>query len=159
MRIVLDAMGSDHAPLPDVEGAVMAARESGDTIILVGDQVAIERELAKYDTKGLKLEVVHTSQFVDMHDKPSQVIRDKPDSTMTVGMQMVRDGIADAFVTAGNTGAALAISTLGALRRIPGVKRPTPTALIPFQSKFFFLSYLSSRAAAQHDCVVAVSLK
>src|SRR5258708_18908193 len=123
MRIVLDGLGSDHALLPDVEGAVLAARESGDTIILVGDQVAIERELVKYDTKGLKLEVIHTSQFVDMHDKPSQVIRDKPDSTMAVGMQLVRAGKAEAFVTAGNTGAALAIATLGSLRRIRGVKR------------------------------------
>src|SRR5258708_36915791 len=124
MRIVLDAMGSDHAPLPDVEGAVLAARESGDTIILVGDQVAIERELVKYDTNGLKLEVVHTSQFVDMHDKPSQVIREKPDSTMMVGMQLVRDGKADAFVTAGNTGGGLAIATPGCAWRVPRVHGP-----------------------------------
>src|SRR5258708_27511484 len=101
MRIVLDAMGSDHAPLPDVEGAVLAARQSGDTTILVGVQVAIERELVKYDTNGLKLEVVRTSQFIDMHDKPSQVIRDKPDSTMTTRMPTVRDVNSAAFVTAG----------------------------------------------------------
>ena len=151
MRKVLDAMGSDNAPLPDVEGAVLAARESGDTIILVGDQVAIERELAKYDTNGLKLEVVHTSQFVDMHDKPSQVIHAKPDSTMMVGMQLVRDGKADAFVTAGNTGAALAIATLGALRRIRGVKRPTLTALIPLKGRLFILTDLGANADAKPE--------
>src|SRR5689334_12958399 len=111
MKIALDAMGSDHCPVPDVEGAVQAARENGDTVILVGDKVAIERELAKYDTKGLNLEVVHASQAVDMHDKPSQVAKAKPDSSMIVGMQLVKDGKADAFVTAGNTGAALAIAT------------------------------------------------
>src|SRR5260221_1662455 len=122
MRIVLDAMGSDNAPLPDVEGAVLAARESGDTIILVGDQVAIERELVKYDTKGLKLEVVHTSQFVDMHDKPSQVIREKPDSTMMVGMQLVRHGKADSFVTAGTNDAALAITRPGFQGSFLGLK-------------------------------------
>src|SRR3954468_6389811 len=92
MKIVVDAMGSDACPVPDVDGAVQAARESGDTIILTGDKAAIERELAKYATAGLKLEVVHTSQAVTMNDKPSQVWRSKKDSSMAVGLGLVRDG-------------------------------------------------------------------
>ena len=154
MRIVLDAMGSDSAPVPDVEGAVQAARQSGDTIILVGDQVAIERELAKYTTADLKLEVVHASQFIDMHDKPSQVIHLKPDFSMMVGMRLLKEGKADAFVTAGNTGAALAIATLGALRRIRGVKRPTLTAVVPLKGRRFILTDLGANADAKPEWLV-----
>src|SRR5215813_10692021 len=107
MRIVLDAMGSDTCPVPDVEGAVLAAREYGDTIILVGDQAKINQELKKYDTTGLKLEVVQADEVILMTDKPSVVGKGKPQSSMHVGMKLVAEGKADAFVTAGNTGAVL----------------------------------------------------
>ena len=103
MRIVLDAMGSDRCPVPDVEGAVLAARAYGDTVILVGDETAIRQELTKHKTDGLLIEVVHAPQAITMDDKPSQVVRAKPDSSMAVGMALVRDGKADAFVSAGNT--------------------------------------------------------
>jgi glycerol-3-phosphate acyltransferase PlsX len=147
-------MGSDHCPVPDVDGAVQAARENGDTVILVGDKVAIERELAKYDTHGLNLEIVEASQSVDMHDKPSQVAKLKSDSSMLVGMRLVKEGQADAFVTAGNTGAALAIATLSVLRRIKGVKRPTLTALIPLRGKLFILIDLGANADARPEWLV-----
>src|SRR5260221_48774 len=154
MKIALDAMGSDRCPVPDVEGAVQAARENGDTIILVGDRATIERELAKYNTDGLKLEVVHASQAVDMYDKPSQVAKLKPDSSMLIAMQLVKDGKADAFVTAGNTGAVLAIATLSVLRRIKGVKRPTLTALIPLRGRLFILIDLGANADAKPEWLV-----
>src|SRR5688500_6895818 len=130
MRIVLDAMGSDNCPLPDVEGAVLAAREYSDSIILVGDQSKINHELAKYNTVGLNLEVVHASETVLMTDKPSVVGKGKPNSSMHIGLNLVKDKRADAFVTAGNTGAALTIATLFTLRRIPGVKRPALVSII-----------------------------
>src|SRR4051812_1224196 len=109
MRIALDAMGSDTFPAPDVAGAVLAAREFGDTILLVGDPARIEPELKKHKPAGLKLEVVPASEIVTMEDKPSIVGKAKPDSSIHVGMNLVKDGKADAFVTAGNTGAALSI--------------------------------------------------
>src|SRR5260221_11967099 len=90
MRIVLDAMGSDECPVPDVDGAVQAARQSGDTVILVGDKAAIERELAKHDTSSLKLDIVRAGQADDMNDKPSNVAKAKPDSSMIVGMNLVK---------------------------------------------------------------------
>ncbi|MCC7206520.1 MAG: phosphate acyltransferase PlsX [Anaerolineae bacterium] len=138
MRIAVDAMGSDRRPTPDVEGAVLAARQDfdthqghpQDTIILVGDQDTVQRELARYDTRGLSIEVAHAPQAVDMHDRPSRTARIKPESSMMIGMGLVRDGKADAFVTAGNTGAALAIATLHTLKRIPGVHRPALTSLV-----------------------------
>ena len=151
MRIVLDAMGSDNCPVPDVEGAVQAARESGETIIIVGDKPSIERELAKYDISGLQIEIVHASQAVTMHDKPSQVAKAKPDSSMTVGMTLVRDGKADAFVSAGNTGAVLAIATLQTLRRIPGVKRPALTSLINVREKTIVLTDLGASPDARPE--------
>jgi len=133
MRIAVDAMGSDNHPEPDVAGSVMAAREFGGAIILVGDQPQIEAELAKLDTAGLSLEIVHASQKVTMTDKPSLVVKGKPDSSMRVGVGLVRDGRAHAFVTAGNTGGALGIAMLRrvGLGRIPGVKRPALGVIFP----------------------------
>lgn len=125
MRIVLDAMGSDDRPLPDIEGAIIAARDfPGDSIILVGDHNIIDQALSKHNTTGLKLEIVHASQIIEMSDKPAAVIKDKPNSSIHVGLDLVKSGAADAFVTAGNTGATLAIATLASLGRISGVKRP-----------------------------------
>lgn len=130
MRIALDAMGSDNCPGPDVEGAVLAAREYGDEIVIVGDQAKVRAELARHETAGLKIEVVHASDVITMEDKPGVVVKSKPQSSMHVGLSLVKDGAADAFVTAGNTGAALSIATLATLRRIPGIKRPALSALI-----------------------------
>jgi phosphate acyltransferase len=154
MRIVVDAMGSDTCPQPDVEGSVQAARMTGDTIILVGNKPAIERELAKYDTSGLIFEVVHTTQAVDMHDKPSQVGKAKRDSSMLVGMRLVKEGKADAFVTAGNTGAALALATLTVFRRIKGVKRPALTALVRIGDKTIVITDLGANADSRADWLV-----
>jgi glycerol-3-phosphate acyltransferase PlsX len=131
MRIVLDAMGTDEYPAPDVEGAVLAAREWGDEIILVGDETQVRAELEKHDTAGLKLELVHASEVIEMTDKPADAARAKTDSSMRVGMNLVRDGQADAFVSAGNTGGVLAVATLHSVKRIRGVKRPALTAVLP----------------------------
>ena len=131
MRIVLDAMGTDDYPAPDVEGAVLAAREWGDEIILVGDETQVRAELEKHDTTGLKLELVHASEVIEMTDKPADAARAKKDSSMRVGMNLVRDGQADAFVSAGNTGGLLAVATLHSVKRIRGVKRPALTAVLP----------------------------
>jgi glycerol-3-phosphate acyltransferase PlsX len=131
MRIVLDAMGTDDCPVPDVEGAVQAARDWGDEIVLVGDRARVQAELEKHDTAGLKLELVHASQAIEMTDKPVEAARAKTDSSMRVGMNLVRDGQADAFVSAGNTGGLLAVATLHSVRRIRGVKRPAITTVFP----------------------------
>lgn len=133
MKIVLDAMGSDSYPVPDVAGAVMAAREYGEEIILVGDETRIRDELAKHETAGLPLSVVHASQVIEMTDKPAQAIKSRPDSSVVVGMDLVKSGQADAFVSAGNTGGVLA-GALFRLGRIRGIKRPGLTTLFPLPS-------------------------
>ena len=130
MRIVVDAMGSDNRPLPDVEGAVAAAREFSDTVILVGDPKQIEAQLARHDTAGLDLEIEAADEEITMTDKPSVVMRSKPRSSLHVGMNLVKEGRGDAFVTCGNTGAALAIATLRTLKRLPGVSRPALSSIL-----------------------------
>ncbi|MEZ4666938.1 MAG: phosphate acyltransferase PlsX [Anaerolineae bacterium] len=130
MRIALDVMGTDTYPVPDIEGAILAARETNDTILLVGDESRIKTELEKYHTSELKLEIVHAHDVITMDDKPSAVGKAKPQSSMHIGMNLVKDGKADAFVTMGNTGAAMTIATLFTLRRIPQVKRPALSSII-----------------------------
>lgn len=135
MRIVLDAMGSDAAPVPDVQGALLAAHETRHIIVLVGDEKRIRQELDKHTSSVAKIEIINATQAIMMNDKPSVVGRSKPDSSMHVGMQLVKSGQADAFVTAGNTGAVQAIAMLHTLRRIRGIKRPALSAIFPINNK------------------------
>ena len=135
MKIVLDAMGSDELPVPDVAGAVLAARdaERGDEIILVGDEKRVQAELDKHETVDLPLKLVHASQVIEMTDKPARAVKSRPDSSMVVGMDLVKSGQADAFVSAGNTGGVLA-TALFRLGRIRGIRRPGLTVLFPLPS-------------------------
>jgi len=158
MRIALDAMGSDTFPGPDVAGAILAAREFGDTILLVGDPARINAELAKHPTTGLKLEVVPASEIVTMLDKPSVVGKAKPNSSMHVGMNLIKDGKADAFVTAGNTGAALSIATLFTLRRIPGVKRPALSAFVSLSGRAVILLDVGANADSKPEWLAQFAL-
>lgn len=133
MRIALDAMGSDHFPQPDVEGGVRAARRFGYEIVLVGDQKAIAAELAKHDTANLSLSVVHASEMIGMGEHPGQAVRAKPDASIVVAMGLLRDGKVDAVVSAGNSGGVLAaaVASEGRIGRIPGIKRPAISTVLP----------------------------
>ena len=132
MKIALDAMGSDARPAPDVEGAVMAAHEFGLTVILVGDEAKIKTELAKHDTRGVDLPIVHARSDIGMTEHV-EAVKAKKDASMNVAMRLVKEKQADAFVTAGNTGAAMAAAIAGPylLGRIKGVKRPALTSTFP----------------------------
>ncbi|MDX2136952.1 MAG: phosphate acyltransferase PlsX [Chloroflexota bacterium] len=158
MRIVVDAMGTDNYPAPDVEGAVLAARDFSDPIIVVGDEAAIKRELAKHTTAGLPIEVVHASEVITMEDKPGTVGKAKPNSSMHVGMNLVKQGQADAFVSMGNTGAALSIALLHTLRRIRGVKRPALTAIPPFAGKQMVFTDVGANADCKPDWMAQFAL-
>jgi phosphate acyltransferase len=110
MKIAVDAMGGDHGPAVVVEGAIAAVREFGSSVILVGDQEAIEGEIRRLGAQTLGVEIQHASEIVDMAETPSHALRRKRDSSMRVSAELVRDGKAAAFISAGNTGAAMAIS-------------------------------------------------
>jgi phosphate acyltransferase len=124
MRIALDAMGGDHAPAETVAGAVLAAREYGIEIVLVGKPEAIQAELAKSDTSGLKLPIEPAASVIPMDEhSPSTAWRRQRDSSLSVSLQMLADGKVDAVVSAGNTGAVVSGGTF-ILRRIEGIDRP-----------------------------------
>src|SRR5438876_2201753 len=129
--IALDAMGSDRAPKPEIEGAIQAARHHGVRTLLVGSESELRAELAHYpSTAGLPIEVVHASEVITMDDKAVQAVRSKRDSSIHVGVRLVREGRAAGFVTAGNTGAAMATAKM-VLGGIPGVDRPALAAVFP----------------------------
>lgn len=129
-RIALDAMGGDYAPGEVVLGAVQAARELGIGVLLVGPEGPIRAELAKYDTAGLDLEVVHTDEVIGMDEHPAEAVRAKKRNSITLCHELVRDGNAAAAVSAGNSGAVLA-AAIFTLRRIRGVDRPAFGGVVP----------------------------
>jgi glycerol-3-phosphate acyltransferase PlsX len=129
--IALDAMGSDRAPKPEVEGAIQAARQYGAKVLLVGQETPIKAELERHPAASrLPIEIVHASEVITMHDKAAQAVRAKRDSSMRVGLRLVREGRAAGFVTAGNTGAAMATAKM-VLGALPGVDRPALAAVFP----------------------------
>ncbi len=129
--IALDAMGSDRAPKPEIEGAIQAARHFDVRVLLVGPEDIVRAELQRHPAAALlPIEVVHASEVITMEDKAVQAVRAKRDSSMRVGVRLVRDGRATGFVTAGNTGAAMATAKM-VLGAIPGVDRPALAAVFP----------------------------
>jgi glycerol-3-phosphate acyltransferase PlsX len=130
VRVALDAMGGDNAPGEIVLGAVQAAREYGIGVYLVGREDAIRAELAKYDTQGLDLPIIHTDEAIEMDEHPATAVRRKKNASMTLALQLVRDGAAVGAVSAGNSGAMMAAS-LFTLKRIEGVDRPALGGVLP----------------------------
>jgi glycerol-3-phosphate acyltransferase PlsX len=129
--IALDAMGSDRAPKPEIEGAIHAARHYNVRVLLVGPEATIRAELDRHRfSTHLPIEVVHASEYITMQDKAAQAVRAKRDSSMRVGLRLVREGRAGGFVTAGNTGAAMATAKM-VLGALPGVDRPALAAVFP----------------------------
>jgi len=128
--IALDAMGSDRAPKPEVEGAIQAARQYGVHVLLVGPENLIKPELGRHlSALRLPIRIVHASEYITMEDKV-EAIRAKRDNSMRVGLRLVREGQANGFVTAGNTGAAMATAKI-VLGAMPGVDRPALAAVFP----------------------------
>ncbi len=130
VRLALDAMGGDNAPAEIVLGAIQAAREYGIGVYLVGREDAIRTELAKHDTQGLDLPIIHTDETIEMDEHPATAVRRKQKASMILALQQVRDGTALGAVSAGNSGAMMAAS-LFTLKRIEGVDRPALGGALP----------------------------
>ena len=126
IKVVLDAMGGDNAPAEIINGALYAVNHFNVAIILVGDALTIR----KFNVNHPNISVVHASQSIDMDESPLQAFKKKKDSSIHVGLTLVKDGKADAFLSAGNTGAVMSCS-LFILGRIPGVDRPALASVIP----------------------------
>ena len=133
MVVALDAMGGDHAPRVPVQGALEALDEldSDLRVVLTGPETAIRRELAAHGReREPRIEVVHAPQLITMHDKPAKAIREKPDSSLLMAINLHKEGRANAVVSAGHTGAQMAASYM-TLGLIEGVRRPTIGGLVP----------------------------
>lgn len=124
--IALDAMGGDRAPAETVAGAVLAAADGVD-VVLVGNEEVLKREL---EALSASLPIVHAPESIEMGDDPARALREKPESSISVAARLVRDGSAGAFVSAGSTGAAMAAAAI-LIGRAPGVLRPTIASIIP----------------------------
>lgn len=130
MKIVVDAMGGDHAPEVVVAGVIIEARARGTKIILVGDEARVRAELAKHgDVSKLPIEVVHASEVIEMGEH-TEAVRVKRNASIRVGLRLVKQGKADAFASAGNSGGVMA-AALFELGRIPGVERPAIGSIYP----------------------------
>jgi len=130
MKIVVDAMGGDHGPGVVVEGAVAAVKEYGNDIILIGDVEKIKPFLDKTGYKGGKITLHPAEEVIEMHESPATSVRRKRKSSIVLGVELVKDGLADAFFSAGNTGAVVCAATLG-LGLLPTVERPGIAIVTP----------------------------
>jgi glycerol-3-phosphate acyltransferase PlsX len=146
MPIVLDGMGSDNYPIPEVAGALKAAELLDTKIFLVGQEERI-LPLLKDQPADPRVELIHAPEIIEMGDKPARNARRKADNSMAIGMDLVKEGRAEAFVTAGNTGGAMA-NGLFRLGRIPGVKRPALTTILPTRNGHAVLVDIGANA----DC-------
>lgn len=130
MKIAVDAMGGDNAPQAIVEGAIQAAREYGVGLCLVGIKQIVQQEIEKHDVGGLKIELIHAADVVGMDESPLTVLRRKKDSSLLKTTMLVKNGEAQAMISAGNTGATMACAKLK-LGSLKGVERPAIAALLP----------------------------
>ncbi|MEE8503776.1 MAG: phosphate acyltransferase PlsX [candidate division NC10 bacterium] len=147
LTIALDAMGGDGGVAVTVEGAIGATREMGYSVVLVGIEDTIIRELSRFETQGLEIRIRHASEVVEMHESPSTALRKKKDSSIRVAVNMVREGEADAMVSAGNTGAVMATGLI-ILGPLAGVERPAIAAQVPILGGYTILV----DAGANVDC-------
>jgi glycerol-3-phosphate acyltransferase PlsX len=151
--VALDAVGGDNAPAAIVQGACWAARDLGIHVALVGPQDAIEAALAKNPPRPETVTVVHAPEVIEMDEEPARAARSKKDSSIVVGLRLVKDGKAGAFVSAGNTGAVMAASILY-LQRIRGIERPSLAGLMPLSGKLTVLLDAGANADAKPEYMV-----
>jgi phosphate acyltransferase len=140
MRIALDAMGGDYAPKNIIEGAVLALKELPDIekLFLVGDATTLGNELKRLDCKDPRVNIYHASEVVSMKESAAKAVRTKKDASICRAVDLVKSGAADAVVSAGHTGAAVAACVLK-LRTLKGIERPAVACLLPTKSNVFVL--------------------
>ena len=152
MRIVLDAMGSDKYPDPEIQAAVNAVQQFGDDILLVGNEELLKPKLELLGGSA-KVKIIHAPEVLEMTDKPARSARGKAQNSMAVGMDLLKSGEGDAFVTAGNTGGAMA-NGLFRLGRIRGVKRPALTGILPVQGGYCVVLDIGANADCKPEYLV-----
>ena len=130
MKIIIDAMGGDHAPQVPVEASVKAVKELGVDVVLVGKEEVIKEELSKYEYPQSKVEIVHADEIITNYEEPAKAVRSKKNSSIVIGANLLKDDKGDAFLSMGSTGAVLSAGLL-IVGRIKGVLRPAIATLLP----------------------------
>lgn len=154
MKIVVDAMGGDYAPGAIVQGVVDAVNELNVKVALVGIEDKVRAELSKYQYPEEKIQVIHAPDVVDMHEPAAQSFRKKKNSSIAVGLDLLKNSNEyNSFISAGNTGAVVSAATIK-LRMIPGVDRPAIGLVIPTLKKFSFLIDVGANTAPKHHHLV-----
>ncbi len=150
MKIVVDAFGGDNAPLEIIKGAAMAQAEYGVDIILTGNEEIINKCINENNIVFTNLEIVHTVDVISMHDEPTSLLKAHKDSSMAVAFRILAEGRADAFVSAGSTGAIVVGGTL-IVKRIKGVKRPALGSMLPSSGKNYFLMDMGANSECRPE--------
>lgn len=156
MRIVLDAMGSDDHPRNEIDAAILAANLFGDEVILVGHKDKISA-ISPGISRNPGVRLVHAPETLEMSDKPAENARRKSQNSMAIGMGLIKSGEADAFVTAGNTGGAMATALFN-LGRIKGVKRPALTALFPVRNGYCVVLDIGANAECKPEYLLQFAI-
>ena len=157
-RVALDAMGGDNAPVEIVKGAVEAVQKRDDIeILLTGREELLEQELAKYDCPKDRIRIVNATEVIETAEPPVKAIRGKKDSSIVVGLNMLKDGKGDAFVSAGSTGA-LHVGTSLIVRALRGIKRPALATMIPAQKKAYLLLDCGANVECRADMLIAFAV-
>ena len=157
MKIILDLMGGDNAPLAPLDGAAQAVREYGVEIIGLGDEALIRKTAAEHSIPLDGIELVHCTENIEMCDEPARAVRQKKDSPIVVGLTMLKDGRGDAFVSAGSTGA-LHVGTSLIVRALRGIKRPALATMIPAQNKAYLLLDCGANVECRVDMLEAFAV-
>ncbi|HEY7295026.1 MAG TPA: phosphate acyltransferase PlsX [Dehalococcoidia bacterium] len=152
-RVAVDAMGGDNAPRAVIEGSVAAARELGIPVTLVGNESVVRKELARLGVPPASLRVVHAAAAIAMDEHATAGVRHRRDTSLAIGINLVKDGEASAFVSAGNSGATMALATL-LLGRQPGVERPALGTVVPGETGRFLLLDVGANADARPSYLV-----
>lgn len=148
MKIIIDAFGGDNAPLSNIEGAYLASKEYEAKIMLCGNKEQIEKCASENNIPLDNIEIVHADDVFDIHDDPNLLLKSKKDTSLAVAFSAVKDGVADAVVSAGSSGAVLMGGTF-IVKRIKGIKRPAFAAVIPTTSG---KPYMLLDSGANIDC-------
>src|SRR5699024_2072350 len=147
MKIIVDTLGGDKGPGEVVKGSILAIEELGVNITLIGNEETLKREIIKYDYPKDKIEIVNATEEITNEDEPTKAIRRKKNSSMVIGLEMLRDGLGDGFVSAGSTGALLS-GGIFIVKRIKGIKRAALASVFPTKNGFSFLLDIGANA----DC-------
>ena len=139
MKIALDVLGGDNAPMANIKGGISYLQGNDVELILVGDENIINSELKKHSNLSHRINIIHASEKIEMNERSSRIFKDKPNSSLVKSIELVKNNQADAIVSAGNTGALLTTS-LFLIGKIPGIIRPALAPLIPTKNSNFILN-------------------